>query len=94
MLRIPLDFSPDACYKGGRFSKTLLKEDFEFVSSKKDSTDTFNLSFVLLPAKIDPIPEKQSCEGDALRIRNINHIKIVLILSIKVVALYIRAIII
>lgn len=51
----------------------------------------FYLSFVLLPIEIDPILEKQSYKKNALVAHGTNYIEIVLILSIKVVALPIQA---
>lgn len=46
---------------------------------------------MLLPAKIDPILEKQSRKEDALVARSIGHIKIILALIIEVVAFHVGA---
>lgn len=46
MFKILLDFGPDTNYKQNKFYKTLLKEDFKFISTKKDSNIAFNLSFI------------------------------------------------
>lgn len=58
VLGIPFDLNPDIGYKGGGLSKTLLEKSFEFVLNKKTNTITLNLGLVLLPAKVDLIPEE------------------------------------
>lgn len=58
MLEIPLDLSLDTDHKDGRFFETLPEKSFEFVPHRVASTVTFNLALVLLPAKVDPIPEE------------------------------------
>lgn len=93
MLKISLDFNPDATYKGSRFSKILPKKGFEFIPSRKNSTITLNWSFVLLLAKIDLILEEQDEKKDTLRARSTDYVKIVFILLTKVVTLYMKAII-
>lgn len=90
MLRILLYLSPNADYKGGRFSKTLPKKGVEFVLSKEDSTIKFNLGFLLLPAEIDSISKKQGYKRVALGTCGV---KMVFALLTKVVTLYIGAII-
>lgn len=57
-LKIPLNFCSNAGYKQGGFSKTLLEKSLKFVLSRRDGTVALNLSFVLLSAKADLIPEK------------------------------------
>lgn len=54
ILRILLNLNLDTGYKCNKFFKTLLK----FVLNKKNGIVTFNLSFMLLPAKIGFILEK------------------------------------
>lgn len=58
MLGIPLDFSSDASYKDGRFSKALSKKYFKFVLSQRDGIVAFKFSFMLLLVEVDPIAEK------------------------------------
>lgn len=58
MLRILLNLSPDANHKGGRFSKTLPKKNFEFVLSRRNGTVAFNLGLVLFTKKVDLILEE------------------------------------
>lgn len=94
VLKILLNLSPDADHKGVRFFEILVKKGFEFVSSKKSNTIIFNLDFILLPAETNLILEKQSCKKDELETCGIYHVKIVLALLTKVVALYIRVTII
>lgn len=58
MLKILLDLCLNASHKGGGFSKVLSEKSFEFLSSRKNSTVTFNMGFVLLLVEVDFIPEK------------------------------------
>lgn len=94
LLRILLNFSPDASYKRSGFSKTLLKKGLKFIPSRKSSTITFNLSFVLLSVEIDLIAKIQSCKRHTFRAYGNNRIKIIFVLPIKVITLYIQAFIV
>ena len=67
----------------------LLKKNFEFISNRKNSTIAFNLGFMLLLEKTDSILKKQSCKKDMLLACSSYYIKIILILLIKVLAVYI-----
>lgn len=88
VLGISLNFSPDTDYKQSRFSNTMFKKDFEFISNKKDGIILFNLGFVLLLAEVDPILEEQSHKRHALMAFGTGRIKIILALLIEVLALY------
>lgn len=66
----------------------MLKKSLEFVLSRRDSIFAFNLSLILLPAKIDLISEKQSYKKDMLITHGISRVKIILALLTKVIALY------
>lgn len=79
----------DIGHKEDRFSRTLLENGLKFVPSKGNDTVMFNLSLVLLPAKVDPILEKQNHKKDALIAYGTGHIKIICILSTKVITLYV-----
>lgn len=89
VLRILLDFCPNANYKDGRFSKALLEKNLKFVPSRRVGNVALNLSLVLLLAEVDSILEKQSYKRDTLRAHGTGRIKIILGLSIKVVALHV-----
>lgn len=78
MLRISLDHSPNSGYKSIRFSETLYEKSFEFVSIRKYSIITLNLSLVLLPADIDFMPKKLGRKRDTLGGRGIKHVEMVL----------------
>lgn len=58
MLRIPFNFGPDTSHKQVRFSKILLEKGFKFVLSRNNGIVASNLSFVLLPAEVNPVSEK------------------------------------
>lgn len=49
---------------------------------------------MLLLAEINLIPEKQGCKKDALRAYGINYIKMIPVLSTKILVLYLKAIIV
>lgn len=100
LLGIPLNLRLDVDHKQDRFSKSLIKKDLEFVLSKEDSLVALNLDLVLLLAKVDSIlkvdfiPEKQGCKKNILMAHGIGHIKIILVLSTKVIIFHIQAFII
>lgn len=89
VLKILLNLCLDAYHKYNRFSKTLTKKDFKFVSSKKNSIFMFYTNFLLLPAKIDLILEKQIYKEITLVAFNIGCVKIIFTLLTKIIALYI-----
>lgn len=94
VFKISLDFNLNAGYKSSRFFKNLLEKSFEFVLSEKDNTVIFNMDFLLLSVKVDLIPKKQGCKKNTLGACNTGYIKIVFTLPKKVIALYVRAIIV
>lgn len=79
----------DADYKQDKFFNNLLEKGFKFILSKKSNAVTFHLCFILLLVKINPIVEEQSRKKNVFKIRGISRIKIILVLPIKIVALYI-----
>ena len=94
VFEILLDLGLDANYKQGGFSKILLKKGLQFALSSANGIVAFNLSFVLLLMEVNPVFKKQGREGDAFIARSSSHIKMILTLFIKVIALYIRALIV
>lgn len=91
VLGIPLDLNPNAGHKSGGFSKAEPEKGLEFVPSRTDGIVAFNLSLVLLLAKVDLIPEKRGCKGYVLGARGSGCVKIGILLSAEVVALYVGA---
>lgn len=59
VLNIYLNFYLDISYKQDRFFDVLVKKNFEFVIYKKNDIVLFNLSLVLLLAKVNSISKKQ-----------------------------------
>lgn len=94
VLEVFFDLISNVVYKYDRFSETLLEESLEFVSFEKNNPVLLNYSFVLLAVEIDSILEKQSCKKDVFMVHGIGHVKIILILSAKVITLYMQACII
>lgn len=70
------------------------KKNIKFFPNGRDSIVAFKLSLVLLLAEVNLISEKQGRKKNTLGAHGTGHVEIVLILSIKVIALYIRATII
>ena len=91
VLRIPLDLGPDASYEQSRFFETWPEKDFKFVPSRKDSIVTFNLSFVLLQAEINPVLEERGCKRDAFMAHGSGCVEMILILSKEIIAFYMQA---
>lgn len=91
VFRMPLNFSPNAGYKGVGFSKALLEKSFKFVPNRGDGIVTFNLGLMLLLAEVDLIPEKQSRKEDMFGARGTGRVKIVFALLTEVLIFYIRA---
>lgn len=59
VLGILFNFCSNIGYKQGGFFEILLKKSRKFEPNKRDSIVIFNLSFVLLPVKVDFVAEKQ-----------------------------------
>lgn len=64
------------------------KKSFKLNLSKKDDV-VFDLSLMLLPAKIDYVTKKQNCKKNVFKAYNIANIKIIFILLTKIIILYI-----
>lgn len=64
------------------------KKSFKFVLNREKSIVTFNLSVVLLLAKVDPITKKKIRKKDAFEAYSSNHIRMILTLLTKIIALY------
>lgn len=90
VLEILLTFGLDIGHKQDGFSKTLIKKSLKFVPNRREGTIAFNLSFVLLLAKVDPIPEEQDCKRDVLVARGTGCIKIVFALLTEVIIFYMQ----
>ena len=90
VLEILLNLGPDIGHKYGGFSETWSEKSLEFISSKGAGSVALNLGLMLLLAEVDLVPEEQGHKGNTLEFCGTGHVKIVLTLSTKVVALYIR----
>lgn len=88
MLRISFGFSLDTNHKGNRFSETLLEKGLVFVLNRGDNIISFKLGLVLCPIEVYPIAGKQSCKKDVLGARDTGRDKMILVLLIKIKALY------
>lgn len=56
--KIPLDLSLSIGHKNNKFFEALLEKSLKFVLNRKNGTVASNFGLVLLPTKIDLIPEK------------------------------------
>lgn len=72
----------------------MLGKNLKFVLSKRGSIIALNLGFILLLAKINAILKKQSCKNDVLIAYDTGHIKMILVLSTKVVVFYMQTFIV
>lgn len=88
VLIIPLNLSLNINDKQCRFFKTLLEKNFELFPSSRNGTITFHVSYMLLPAKVDLILEKQGCKKNLFGAYSINYIKKILAFSTEVVIFY------
>lgn len=88
VLEILLNLDLDTSYKQGRFPKTLLKKSLELILSR-GGIIAFDISLVLLLAKIDLIVEQQSCKKNMFRVCDTGYIKMIFALPPEVIALYI-----
>lgn len=68
VLEIILNFCSDVSHKKGEFSEILSEKDFKFILSKKSNIIAFNLSLVLLLAKVDLVTEEKSCKKTHLKL--------------------------
>lgn len=91
ILGISLDLGRDASHKQDKFSKILLKKGFEFIISRKYGIVASKLSFMLLPAEVNPVSEKWNCKEDVFVTCGFSCVKMILTLSTKVVVLYVQA---
>lgn len=91
VLRILLDFSPDASHKDNRFSDALLKKGLKFVSSRSDGTIAFNFGLVPWPAEVDSIPEKRGHKGYMLAACGTGHVEIIFAVTTKVITFHVGA---
>ena len=89
MLKIPLDFGLDASYKRGGFFETLPQKSLQFVPSRGDGIVVFNLSFLLLPAEVNPVLKEQNCKKDAFVVYGSGRVEMIFTLLIEVIILHI-----
>lgn len=88
VLEIILNFCSDVSHKKGEFSEILSEKDLKFILSKKSNIIAFNLSLVLLLAKVDLVTEEKSCKKNAFKTNSIGYIKKIFALPAEGVAFY------
>lgn len=88
VLEILLNLSLDVDHKCNRFFKIFLEKSLEFVLSKRSVIISLYLGYMLLLAKVDLVFEEQSCKKKKLVAHGTGCVKIVPILSTKIVVLY------
>lgn len=94
ILEILLNCCSDAYYKCDKFSKSLLKKNLKFVSSKRDNTIAFYLGLMQLLVEVNPVAKEESCKKVVFMVHGIGYVKIILALLTKVVEFYMQALII
>lgn len=89
ILKVFFDLILDTVYKYDGFFKTLLEKNFKFISSKRNCTFVFYLSFMLLLAKINLVLENWNRNKDAFMTCIISYVEIILTLLTEIIAFYI-----
>lgn len=90
VLGILLNFAPDAVHKRNKFSNVFPKKGFKLILSGKSGPIIFDLSLMLLSAKVDLIPEEQGCKRDAFVTLGLSGFEMVFVLVTKVVAFHVQ----
>ncbi len=90
ILGVFFDFALDIIYKDNRFSRAFLGKSLKLFPTRRCGSIMFDLIFVLLPAKKDPIFEKGGCKRYALMAFCSSCLEIVFTLLTKVIALHVR----
>lgn len=85
VLEVSFNFILDVIHKYSRFSETFPEKGLEFVIYGGNGSVMFDLSLMLVPAKVDSIREEQNYKKDAFMTLGSNNFKIVLALLIEVV---------
>lgn len=89
-MKVTLNLIPNIVYKYRRFLRVFSKKNFEFVLYERDGSVTFEPGLILLLAKADFIPKKQSCQKDAFITLGLSGFEIVFALSIEVEILHVQ----
>lgn len=87
VLKILINFNLDADQKQNRFSKILLKENFEFILNRGIAI-IFKLNVILLLAEIDLVAKKQNCKKNAFKAYGTSCVEIIFGLLTKIVTFY------
>lgn len=94
ILTILLNLGRNTSYKKDRFFGTLLEKFLKFVPTKEDNDIVFHMSFVLLLAESDLFLKEQGRKEDVLIVCGSSHLKIVLALLTKEMALHMQNLIV
>ena len=89
VLEVPLELSLIGIYKGLGVTQALAKECREFIPCDRDRSFAVISPLVVLPAKADPVPQKERGKENPGRSRSSSNSKIVFTLLTKVVAVYV-----
>lgn len=65
VLGISFNLTLDNVHRHSRFSKAFSEKNFKYVPSENSGPIMFNWGFILLRAKVDPIPEERGYKKDA-----------------------------
>lgn len=90
VLKVPLNLTPNIIHKGSRFSQTFLEKSLKFFPYKGGGPILFDTDLILLPAEVDPIPEKRDCKRDAFIAFGFSSFEMVLALLIEIIAFYMQ----
>lgn len=94
ILNVLFNLILDVIYKRDRFSKILLKKDFELISIREINLILFHINLILLLVKVNLFSKKKNCKKGILMAFFIKYIEIVFIITNKIIIFYMQILII
>lgn len=83
VLGVSLNLTLDIIYKCSRFSEVFSEKNLKLVLCGGDGLVTFDPCLMLLPTKVNPIPEKISYKRDVIMTLDLSNFEMVLALLTK-----------
>ena len=68
-----------------------MEKYLEFVSKNQNRTFTFYLPFMLLPTKVDAVPQKKGCKQNSVQLDGSAGSKIVFVVLTKIITFHVRS---
>lgn len=90
ILGVLFNLNPDVIHKHSGFCKTFFEKNLEFVFIRESSPVMFDLGFILLSAKVNPISKERGCKKDAFVAFSPHNFEIVFVLLTKVILFHMQ----